>query len=109
MEEINANVVAITFCKPSFSLWNELKVDGELILEREPSNPRDPNAIKVIFKGFHLGYVQKEVALILSKRMDEGIKPKAVITRIFGTPTDRPHIELIIISERENPRPLGVG
>lgn len=92
----HADVVAITFCKPSMELWNELKVNAELTLEREPSNPRDKNAIKVIFKGFHLGYVQKEVAVTLAKTMDVGWKPRAVITRIFGNPFDRPHIELII-------------
>lgn len=95
-EVIEADVVAITFCKPSPALWSELKVDAELTLKREPDNPRDKNAIKVIFEGFHLGYVQKEVAINLAKMMDEGSKPKAIIKRIFGNPYDRPHIELII-------------
>ena len=93
---MEANVVAITFCRPSMELWNELKVKTELTLEREPDNPRDKNAIKVIFKGFHLGYLQKEIVVTLAKTMDEGGKPKAVITRIFGNPFDRPHIELSI-------------
>lgn len=93
---IEANVVAITFCKPSFELWADLKVKAELTLEREPNNPRDKNAIKVIFNGFHLGYIQKEVVVDLAKKMDAGVKPKAVVTRIYGTPLDRPHIELVI-------------
>lgn len=93
---IEANVVAITFCKPSLELWGELKVKTELTLEREPTNPRDKNAIKVIYNGFHLGYIEKDVAMGLACTMDQGQHTMAVITRTFGTPTDRPHIELAI-------------
>ncbi len=94
---IPANVVAITFFKPSLELWNELKVNTELTLEREPNNPRDKNAIKVIYKGFHLGYVERDVAVSLAATMDQGQEAKAIITRTFGTPTDRPHIETNIV------------
>jgi len=93
---IPANVVAITFFKPSMDFWNTLKVGLELTLEREPNNPRDKNAIKVVYNGFHFGYVQKEVAMALASLMDTGKTFTAKITRIFGNPFDRPHIELDI-------------
>jgi HIRAN domain len=46
----------------------------ELLLEREPSNAYDPNAIKVIdpLTGQHLGYVAKEVAIDIAQEMDGG-------------------------------------
>jgi hypothetical protein len=91
-----ANIVAITFYKPSLEFWNHLKDGVEVTLEREPTNPRDKNAIKVIYNGFHFGYIEKDVAMALSVIMDKGEKTRAVITRVFGTPTDRPHIELKI-------------
>jgi len=92
----SANVVAITFFKPSLEFWTSLKDGVELTLEREPTNPRDKNAVKVIYNGFHFGYIEKDVAVVLSALMDEGRKTTATITRVFGTPTDRPHIELEI-------------
>jgi len=94
---IEANVVAITFYKPSLEFWSHLKNGVEVTLEREPTNPRDKNAIKVLHNGTHFGYLEKEKALLLSPMMDVGRKPQATITRVFGTPTDRPHIELSIL------------
>ncbi len=46
-------------------------------LEREPDNPADPNAIKVllpfrILEGAHLGYLRREAAEVLAPRLDDG-------------------------------------
>jgi hypothetical protein len=46
-------------------------------LVREPSNPHDENAIKVMisegaFKGLHLGYVTRAVASVLAPRLTKG-------------------------------------
>jgi HIRAN domain len=44
--------------------------------EREPFNPHDKNAIKVILQswkpGFHIGYVPKDIAAKLAPQLDEG-------------------------------------
>jgi len=49
-------------------------VEVELI--REPENPHDPNAIKVIidagpYKNMHIGYVPRRVAEILAPKIDK--------------------------------------
>lgn len=42
-------------------------------LEREPTNKVDPNAIKVVSKGFgQVGYVPRLVAEVLAPRLDSG-------------------------------------
>lgn len=42
-------------------------------LVREPDNPHDPNAIKVLlFYDIFLGYVPKHIADVLAPLMDEG-------------------------------------
>ena len=42
-------------------------------LVREPDNPHDPDAIKVLlFSHFFLGYVPKHIAKFLAPLMDEG-------------------------------------
>ena len=46
-------------------------------IEREPHNPADENAIKVIirrgkFKGMHIGYIPRNVAFIMAPAIDSG-------------------------------------
>jgi HIRAN domain len=52
-----------------------LEEGDPLLLDREPENPYDPNAIKVLdpATGHHLGYVAKEVAVDLAAEMDHGM------------------------------------
>jgi hypothetical protein len=40
-------------------------------LEREPSNEHDDNAIRVVLKGQHIGYIARDVAATLATAMDE--------------------------------------
>ncbi len=94
---IEATVSGMKFTKPPMELWIKLEKDVELKLEREKDNQYDENAIKVMFDDFHLGYVNKETAKHLSPVMDEGTDTEAIITRVFGTPEDRPHIEMAIM------------
>lgn len=53
---------------------NNLAERDPLMIEREPTNAFDPNAIKVCAPegDLHLGYVAKEVAVELAPLMDEG-------------------------------------
>jgi hypothetical protein len=48
------------------TVYNELEWDEELSLEPEPENQYDENAIKVLARGEHVGYVGKEFAAELS-------------------------------------------
>jgi hypothetical protein len=47
--------------------------DLPAILEREPGNPHDSNAIKVMSGGSHIGYIPKEIAADLAVTMDSGV------------------------------------
>jgi len=60
-----------------------LKTGAEILLEREPKNAHDFNAIKAavrkpdedapeVFEDFPLGYVAREVAFVLAPMMDTG-------------------------------------
>lgn len=40
-------------------------------LEREPGNEHDDNAIRIVLKGQHIGYIAREVAATLATAMDE--------------------------------------
>lgn len=39
-------------------------------LEREPANPHDPYAIKVMADGMHIGYIPKDLARVVSENWD---------------------------------------
>lgn len=41
-------------------------------LQREKSNSHDPNAIKVMGEGRHIGYLSRQVAAEIAPRMDRG-------------------------------------
>ena len=57
------------------SIVMELEEGNELLLEREPNNPHDFNAIKVLdpTTGEHLGYVAREVSRDLAPELDSGM------------------------------------
>ena len=61
-------------------------VGEELILEREPDNPVDTNAIKVLrATGQQLGYIRAEVAANhLARDLDHGERPKCRIVNLTG-------------------------
>jgi len=46
----------------------------ELQLEREPMNPHDEFAIKVMYQGEHIGYIERGQAAFISPQIDDGQK-----------------------------------
>jgi len=90
----HASVVGITFCeiKNHMDIWKSIKAGTELIMEREPTNPRDRNAVKVSFGTIHIGYIEREEAGRLSMRMKENDISHLTckVLGINGTPLDRP-------------------
>jgi hypothetical protein len=61
-------------------------VGEELVLEREPDNPVDPNAIRVLrVTGEQLGYIPAHVAASgLARDLDRGERPKCRIVDLTG-------------------------
>lgn len=61
----------------------KLKLGDSVVLEREPTNSFDRNAIKVLDSfGNQIGYISADWALIYSSKLDLGMIFKAVITEI---------------------------
>lgn len=48
----------------------DLKVGTEVDLVPEPENKFDPNAVRIEFKGMHLGYVPKKLSAEISAFID---------------------------------------
>jgi hypothetical protein len=76
--------------------------EGEVLrLVREPDNPHDSNAVKVLtVAGEQLGYITATAAETVAREMDRGHQVRALITDLTGGTADEPtrgcNIELTI-------------
>lgn len=65
-------------------LVSAFEVGTTLKIEREPENPYDQNAIKVMFdldgRPVHVGYIAKEDAIYIAPHLDEGSVFETVVT-----------------------------
>jgi hypothetical protein len=103
-------VVGVTFRGSAypqnvFEIASHLGVTGRPLrcsLVREPDNPVDKNAVKVVYKGSHIGYLPKGVASLLADEATDGVEWVAVVDRIIVSPEnpDQPGIRLKV-SRRE--------
>lgn len=79
-KEITVTVVGVSYRVAPYET-NEIEEITPLaaVLQREPENEHDENAIAVFinegrWKGTHIGYVKRETASALAPRMDSGIE-----------------------------------
>ena len=81
--KLEFDVAGTSHCSDVEKCKEYLKVNEKLYLEHEPNNPKDSNAIKVIFKEngvcYHLGYVPRYYSEELLKELNKGINYSAMI------------------------------
>lgn len=65
-------VVGVTFEKRQDKIKRLAKVPGRIktVLKREPTNPVDPYAIRVLLAGEHIGYIQRDIARKITETWD---------------------------------------
>jgi hypothetical protein len=61
-------------------VWPELRVGDRLELAREPDNPHDRNAVRVLWRGRVLGYVPRRENAALAWALDRGTPLRASIS-----------------------------
>ena len=67
-------------------VWLLLRVGDELELSREPDNAHDPNAVRVQWRGWKLGYVPRRENAALAWGLDRGEQLRARISRLEPHP-----------------------
>lgn len=75
---------------PAFLWSEEVEIGAILSYEREPDNPFDPSAIKIIQNGHHMAYVERGQAAFISSYLDAGHAFECVVTgkeEFRGRPT----------------------
>ena len=69
---------------------------GSFALVREPDNPHDPNAIKVMLGQYFLGYVPRHIAEKLAPEMDAGRK----LFALFVARNEHPYHDVVGLTVR---------
>ena len=84
---------------------NDVFYQGDITLRREPSNPYDPFAVKVMYGKYHIGYVPKEnskfvTELIHKKRIEDVlVLSKGNLASRFDDPD--PYMDIIIYYKKK--------
>lgn len=81
------------------ALWEELGVGDALTLVREPGNPHDARAVRVEWRGHHLGYLPRAENEAVAAAMDRGEKVEGRIAALVKhkNPWRRVRIEVFVV------------
>lgn len=63
-------------------LWAMMRVGDSLQLSREPQNPHDANAVRVLWRNEMLGYIPRRENSDVARQMDRGTPVKARIVQL---------------------------
>lgn len=94
MKKINTTLNGCMFFKITDEEWQSIEEGTILELERDIENQYDDCAIKVKYHDRQIAWVPKPDNQEISRALDHQEVVDCVVTRIFGTPMDRPHIEV---------------
>ena len=75
--------------------FDSIKLEQKAAFQAEPKNEFDPNAIKVLIDGIHVGHVCRGLTKSFHKWFDMGYKIDASIERKNGT-SQRPELYLYV-------------
>ena len=67
-------------------VWPALRVGDALELAREPENPHDANAVRVLWRGRVLGYVPRRENAALAWGLERGMQLRARISALVEHP-----------------------
>lgn len=67
-------------------------------LVREPSNPHDRNAVKVMISGVHVGYLKRELARRYAPALDRDIATVTCDAKIVRRPSKRARGKTVNVS-----------
>lgn len=79
------------------TVWPVLRPGDRLTLAREPHNRYDPQAVRVEWKGFTLGYVPRDENRTVARLLDRGAKLEARVARLCEShdPWERVRLEIL--------------
>lgn len=101
IKNVELKVVGVTFKNDDGSSRKDIIVnmtdESPVMLEREPTNKYDVNAIKVLTDGGQIGYIGKDYSGILAPYIDAGRQFTAVVKhKGVGIYQNRPFCTIIV-------------
>lgn len=79
----NIAVVGMHFRGQHAKAWAEAVQPGtEIFYEREPENPYDSMAIKVLYNLQHVGYIERNQAAFIAPWIDQGVEYSCTVTGV---------------------------
>jgi len=75
-------------------VWDALAVGDELALQREPDNPHDPHAVRVLWRDRMLGYLPRQDNADVARLLDRGQAVQARIRTIARYRNHRRKLEI---------------
>lgn len=79
----NVAVVGMHFRGDHAKAWAESVQPGtEIFYEREPDNPYDSMAIKVLYNFQHVGYIERNQAAFIAPWLDDGVEFSCTVTGV---------------------------
>ncbi len=101
--QFHTKVVGVTFDDRQ-ALLRGMEVGQPLLVEREPENPYDPNAVAVLTEGrYKVGYLKRLVAAAIAPQMDRGAAYRATVEGITGGDEGRSLGVNVLVSVAEGP------
>jgi len=88
-ETMHTKVTGVTF-ENRQDIIKDIKKDDDLQFEREPSNPFDANAVKVMWKDKCIGYISRDFAKDITLRLKQGYEYEIKVSEITGGTKDKP-------------------
>ena len=86
-------------------LWNMMRAGDPLQLLREPQNPHDTNAVRVLWRNEMLGYIPRRENSDVARQMDRGAPVKARIVRLKEARNPWQRIEFEVYVELSPAKP----
>lgn len=78
------------------ALWQQLHEGDALELQRDPTNPHDALAVRVLWQGHALGYLPRTDNGAIARALTAGSRLTARISRLIEHPNPRRRIEVEI-------------
>lgn len=86
-------------------LWEMMRVGDTLLLAREPQNPHDANAVRVLWRNEMLGYIPRRENSDVARQMDRGAPVTARIVRLKEARNPWQRIEFEVYVELSPAKP----
>jgi len=84
-------------------LWDMMRVGDSLQLMREPQNPHDAHAVRVMWRNEMLGYIPRRENSDVARQMDRGAPVKARIVKLKEARNPWQRIEFEVYVEASPP------